>query len=65
MQTLKEWHNSQFFKHFKPFRIITEDGKRIDVKISDFGNYNVVSTAENNDRIFVTVQRKGDVKKLD
>lgn len=58
MQTLKEWHNSQFFKHFKPFRIITEDGKRTNIEFSDFGNYNVVSTAENNDRIFVTVQKK-------
>ena len=58
MQTLKEWHNSQFFKHFKPFRLLTEEGKRIDVKIYDFGNYNVIDTVENNDRIFVTVQRK-------
>ena len=58
MQTLKEWHNSQFFKHFKPFRLLTEEGKRIDVKISDFGNYNVIDTVENNDRILVTVQRK-------
>ena len=58
MQTLKEWHNSQFFKHFKPFRLLTEEGKRIDVKISDFGNYNVIDTVENKDRIFVTVQRK-------
>lgn len=62
MQTLKEWHNSQFFKHFKPFRLLTEEGKRIDVKISDFGNYNVIDTVENDNRIFVTVQRKGAVK---
>ena len=58
MQTLKEWHNSQFFKHFKPFRLLTEEGKRIDVKISDFGNYDVIDTVENDNRIFVTVQRK-------
>lgn len=58
MQTLKEWCNNQFFKHFKPFRILKEDGKRMDVKFSDFGNYNVIGTVENDDRIFVTVQRK-------
>lgn len=58
MQTLKAWSKNQFFKRFKPFQVLKEDGKRIDVKFSDFANYNVIGTMENDDRIFVTIQKK-------
>lgn len=56
MQTLKDWVNERFFQKVKPFQILAEDGKRLEVNFNDFGKYKIIETRESKDKIFVTVQ---------